>query len=84
MIISDLDYLDSILETSAMHLNGSGARAFSKFSAEAYGKSTNISAFVKNLAISKPNTSISMSSVAVSVIALDGEAFVSASSASFS
>ena len=41
MIISDLDYLDSITDTSAMLVNGGGAIASSEFLASANGISSN-------------------------------------------
>jgi hypothetical protein len=85
MIISDLDYLDSILETDAIHLNGGSAVANSTAWAVASGSSTATSILFQNLAISNPNGSLAASSVRSSAKATGGNAFSAAfSSASAS
>lgn len=86
MRISDLDYLEPLSETSAIHLKGGTAGASSKFLAFASGNSTNTSTFVKNRAISEGRGSFASSSVRVTSIATgDGNNFAqsSASSAAF-
>jgi hypothetical protein len=81
-IISDIDYLDSLPETSAMYLNGSAAIAFSTFSAIASGSATYTYAALKNLALSIPAISVASSEVQVTAIASGGNIFASASAAS--
>ncbi|BDA66773.1 hypothetical protein RIVM261_055630 [Rivularia sp. IAM M-261] len=85
MIISDIDYLDSISETCSMHVNGGSALAISGFSTQAYGSSTSVVTFLKNLAVSNPRYSKARSSVMAAATASGGDTSiaVSASSASF-
>jgi hypothetical protein len=79
MIISDLDYLDSLPEMTAIYLNGSGALAISGFSAAAFGSSTYTGGVFNNLAISGPYGSLAISSVRVISMASGSNAFVIAS-----
>lgn len=84
MIISDIDYLDSISETSAMHVNGGGsALAISEFLAQAYGDSTSVISYIRNRAVSQPRKSSASSSALVAASGGDALVIVSASSASF-
>lgn len=86
MIISDIDYLDSISETSAMYVNGGGsALAISGFSAQAYGDSTSVITYIRNRAVSQPRKSSASSSAFVGATASGDDTLVtvSASSASF-
>jgi hypothetical protein len=85
MIISDLDYLDSIVETDAIDLNGGNAVANSTALAIATGSSTATSIIFKNLAISNPGGSLAASSVRSSAKSTGGNTFSAAfSSASAS
>ncbi|MCM0591392.1 MAG: hypothetical protein HEQ19_20660 [Gloeotrichia echinulata CP02] len=84
MIISDLDYLDFIPETSACHLNGSGATAMSVFSASAFGSSTYTDTFVNNLATIQPNISFALSYIRVISRASGSNPVSSVSASSFS
>ncbi|MBD2773642.1 hypothetical protein [Iningainema tapete] len=54
MIICDLDYLESLPETYAQHINGGDALAISDFSANGYGDATDITTVIDNRAISDP------------------------------
>ncbi|MBW4601518.1 MAG: hypothetical protein KME29_18570 [Calothrix sp. FI2-JRJ7] len=85
MIISDIDYLDSISDTSAMHVSGGSALAFSGFSAQAYGDSTSVISYIRNRAVSTPRKSSASSSASVGAAASGSDTLVtvSASSASF-
>lgn len=80
MLICDLDYLDTIPETSTMHLNGGQAVAISAFSASAFGDATSINTFLKNIIISGTGGSFANSSVRVNSISSGGSTFASASS----
>ncbi len=86
MIISDLDYLESVTETSAMDLHGGNYTAISEFSALATGNSNRIKTSVINRVINAPKSSISISSVSLNLAASSSgrEAFVSASATSTS
>ncbi|MEG4323246.1 MULTISPECIES: hypothetical protein [unclassified Microcoleus] len=84
MIISDLDYLDSMPETSAMYLNGSGAVAISGFLATASGMSAYTGTVLNNLVINRPSGSFAISSANVISIASGGTVFASASASSIS
>ena len=85
MIISDLDYLESMSETHAMQLNGGGARAIANFFGQTLGNSTNTNAIVKNLAISNPgDNSVAISFVKQTSIASGGNTFASSSTSSYS
>lgn len=79
MIISDIDYLESLDETYTKHLNGGRAIAISGFSAEAYGNSTNISIILKNRAISRSGFDFTSSSVRITSIASGDNAISSVS-----
>jgi hypothetical protein len=85
MIISDLSCLDSLSGTDAMYLYGGDAIAISRFSANAFGTSTNTSTFLRNFVRSGSGVSVATSSVRVSSTASGQNASVSssASSASF-
>jgi hypothetical protein len=65
MIISDIDYLEQVSETSTLHLSGGKAIAISSFWALAFGPSTYTSAVVNNQVVVSPNTSFASSSVQV-------------------
>ncbi len=82
MILSDLDYLDSIPEMTVIYLNGSGALAISGFSAAAFGSSTYTGGVFNNLAISHPYSSLAVSSVSVTSIASGSNTFAIASASS--
>ncbi|MGM3305983.1 hypothetical protein ACSQ6I_08380 [Anabaena sp. WFMT] len=84
MIISDLDYLDFIPETSTIGLNGGGAIAISRFSAAAFGSSTYTGTVINNLASYQPNGSVASSSIRVISIASGGNTSSSASASSLS
>lgn len=85
MIISNLDYLESIPETCAMYLNGGNSIANANFSAYVYGDSTNINTIVKNLANSSFGHNNASSYVSVSFTGLnDGYSTVSSSAVSSS
>ena len=75
MIISDLDYLDSILETDAVHLNGGNAVANSGAWAIASGSSTATNIVFQNLAISNRSGSLAASSVRSSAKSTGGNVF---------
>jgi hypothetical protein len=83
MHICDLDYLESIPETSTIHLNGGRAVAISAFSASAFGDATSINTFLQNLAISRSGGSFANSSVHVTSISSGGSTFASASSLAY-
>lgn len=82
MIISDLDYLDSIPEITVMRLNGSGVLAISGLSAVAIGSSTYTGCIFNNLAISRPYGSLAVSSVRAISIASGSNTFACASASS--
>lgn len=84
MIISDLDYLGSIPETSAIYLNGGDAIAISGFVASAYGSSTSTGTVLNNLVISRPSGSVASSSIKVTAIASGLNVFATASASSTS
>jgi hypothetical protein len=70
MIISDIDYLESVLETSTTHLIGglgSSALAIADFFALASGPLTSTNADVKTKAVTLPiaNSSFASSSIQV-------------------
>lgn len=82
MIISDLDYLDSITDTSAMLVNGGGAIASSEFLASANGISSNTTTRVENLAQRQFNTFFALSRVRVIAMASGGNPSSHASASS--
>ncbi len=82
MIVSDLDYLDSLPEITAIYLNGGGALAISGFSAAAFGSSTYTGGVFNNLAISRPSGSLAVSSARVTSIASGSNTFAIASASS--
>jgi hypothetical protein len=84
MRISDLDYLNSVPETSALDLNGGGAVAIVRFSADAYGSATYTGTVVNNLAVASPYGSLAKSYVRVTAIASGDNTFVRASASSIS
>lgn len=83
MLIYDLDYLDTISETSFRHLNGGKAVAISAFSASAFGDSTSINTFLENIAGSGYRGSFANSSVRVTSTSSGGTSFASASSLAY-
>lgn len=82
MIISDLDYLESIQETDTMHVNGGDAVATSNAVAFASGKSTATNVFSRTIAISKLGFSLAASSSGASAKSTGGSAFAASSSSS--
>jgi hypothetical protein len=84
MIISDLDYLDSISDTSAMLVNGGIAIASSEFSANTRGIFSNTTTRVENLAQRQFNTFFALSRVRVIAMASGGNPFSHASASSTS
>lgn len=86
MIISDLDYLDSISEVSTVYITGGkSATAISGFSALAIGDSTYTDTVVKNFSSTKPNgSSTASSSVRVISLASGGNAYSSSTAVSYS
>ncbi len=85
MFILDLGYLESVPETIAIDLNGSGkAAATSSFFAAAFGTSTYTIADAENIAIAGDRTSYAKSSVRASATSSDGRAVATASSYSSS
>ncbi len=80
MIISDIDYLEPITETSATHLIGSsGALAIADSFAFTYGTSTLTNTVFKNKAVSRPNGSAASSYVNLTASSPNGVAIASAS-----
>ena len=71
MRISDLDYLESIPETDAMHVNGGRAIAISEFLALVYGDVSNISTIVKNRSVSGGDRDSASSYVNVTATGID-------------
>lgn len=85
MIISDIDYLEHLSETSAIHLSGGGsASAISGFWALALGPSTYTAAVANNQAVTRPGSSSASSSVQVIAVSSGGSAFASAFSSASS
>ncbi len=66
-----------------MHLNAGKAVAISAFSASAFGDTTSINTFLKNLTSSRSGSSLANSSVRVTSISSGGSAFASASSLAY-
>ena len=83
MVISDLDYLNSISKPAVPQVKGQGALAISAFSAFARGAVSHTSTVIKNHVRSRPYRQFAFSSSSVRAIASGGNAFASASSSSF-
>jgi len=72
MLISDIDYLETVSETSATHLIGGSdlnALAIADFFALAFSPSTVTNADVKTKAIRLPNSSFASSTIQLKSIA---------------
>lgn len=82
MIISDIDYLESIAEADAMHLSGGYATALSQFSAFSFGNSTSTSTVIKNKAVNGYRGISFASSNVSSTSAASGDNTITGSSAS--